>query len=309
MKAVYDVIVIGGSAAGLQATLTLARALVSVLCIDSNQPCNRYAKESHNFLTNDGSNPLDIKRVSWDQVSKYPSVQLLNDKVEDISKDQNGSYVVKTSNNVETSSKRLIFASGMNDNIENTGIKNISKFWGNSIIPCPFCHGFEFAGLRTGVYYDNPMFFQMMLPTLHNWSSKITVICSEDVFSSLDSSTVEKLKEKQIKVAKGTIVEAKGENFLSSVILDNGSFVELDVLYIVPPATINNKDIITKLGIELDDFGLVKVDAQQNTNVPSVKAAGDLTIRMRALAVATGQGIMAGAMTCHDIFQEKWSAK
>lgn len=305
---VCDVVVIGGSAAGLQATLTLARALVSVICIDSDQPCNRYAKESHNFLSNDGVEPLKLKKTSWDQVSKYNSVHLIHDKVQDVhQKDLDNGFIVKTFGNLEISAKRLIFASGMNDNIEKTGINNIEKFWGNSIIICPYCHGFEFSGKKTGLYFNSPMLFQIMSPILYNWSKDLTLIFPEKFFEELDSVTADKFKEKKITVVKGSVVEVNGDDSLSSVTLDNNITIDLDVLYIIPPSTVNNKEMLTKLGVEFDEMSLVKVDAQQSTNVKGVKAAGDCTTMMRSLAGSAAQGLMAGASICHDIFQEKWA--
>ena len=53
----FDVIIIGGSYAGLSAGMTLGRAIKNVLIIDSGKPCNIQTPYSHNFLTQDGKTP------------------------------------------------------------------------------------------------------------------------------------------------------------------------------------------------------------------------------------------------------------
>lgn len=306
----FDVIVIGGSAAGLQTTLTLARGLLNVLCIDSNQPCNRSAHESHNFLGFDGFNPLDIKNTSKAQVAKYPTVQMINDKVENVVKNDNGLFSVNLQGTKERyNSQRIIFASGVDDNIGNIGIKNLEKYWGNSVIQCPYCHGYEFAQKKTVFYSEKAEFIKLMVPTLNNWSKELSVICNEKIFESLEVDFLDKLKENKVDLKAGTIVEAHGKDKISSVTLDNGEQVELDILYLVPPAVVNNKEILVNLGVELDEFGLIKVDGQQNTNVPGIKAAGDCASRMRSLKIATYQGQMAASTLCHDLFLQRWNHK
>ena len=60
----YDVIIIGGSYAGLSAAMALGRAMRDVLIVDSGKPCNRQTPHSHNFLTQDGNTPAGIAAVS-----------------------------------------------------------------------------------------------------------------------------------------------------------------------------------------------------------------------------------------------------
>ncbi|ESW98154.1 hypothetical protein KL918_004103 [Ogataea parapolymorpha] len=318
----YDVIVIGGSASGLQACLTFGRAYFNVLCIDSGYPCNRYAKESHNLLTHDGSSPGQILAKAKEQLEKYPTIQLVEGTVTNVCKDVSVE-AVKYSFRVEIDSPedgssssfvaaRVLFASGLNDNIGRIPIENIDKFWGNSIIHCPFCHGAEFRKGKTGIYYTNASHLRFMLPTLYNWSHDLTVICPDDVYGSLEVDLLFAMQQKSIALHKGSVVKVETRSSedgrLSRAILDDGTAIELDVLYLVPPSTINNKEIITKLGVELDELGLIKVSPQQKTNVEGVFACGDNTTRMRGLAFVIGQGMVAAASICHEILRERWTA-
>ena len=74
----FEVMIIGGSYAGLSAAMTLGRSLRKVLIIDSGLPCNRQTPYSHNFITQDGKKPHEIAEVAKKQVSKYSTVKFLD---------------------------------------------------------------------------------------------------------------------------------------------------------------------------------------------------------------------------------------
>ncbi|KAG7823075.1 hypothetical protein KL909_003678 [Ogataea angusta] len=317
----YDVVVVGGSASGLQACLTFGRAYLSVLCVDSGNPCNRFARESHNLLTHDGSSPGQIIAKAKSQLKKYPTIQLVEGMVRNVCKDISGepdkySFKVDIDSLEDDTTasfvaRRILFASGVDDNIGKIPIANVDKFWGNYIFHCPFCHGTEFRNGKTGVYYSNAAFLKTMLPTLYNWSRELVVICPDDVYGSLGAAFVSAMQQKNIALYQGNIVNVEPRSSedrrLYRANLDNGSAIELDVLYLAPPSTINNKEILVKLGVELDELGLVKVSPQQKTNVEGVFASGDNTTRMRALAFVIGQGMVAAASICHEILRERWT--
>src|SRR5215212_8252533 len=71
----YDVVVIGGSWAGLAAAMQLGRARRRVLVVDAGQPRNRFARSSHGFLGQDGQSPAAILDTFRAQVLAYPTVQ------------------------------------------------------------------------------------------------------------------------------------------------------------------------------------------------------------------------------------------
>ena len=75
----FDVIIVGGSYAGLSAAMSLGRALRSVLIIDSGLPCNRQTPHSHNFITQDGEKPSIIAEKAKKEVLKYDTVKFLTD--------------------------------------------------------------------------------------------------------------------------------------------------------------------------------------------------------------------------------------
>ena len=307
----YDAIVIGGSASGLSATLAIARALASVVCIDAGKSCNRYANESHNFLTHDNESPLSIKRTAREQIEKYPTASFIDDEVMSIIKqDDKEMFTVQTKGSTNVLNvKNIIIATGMNDNIESSNIKNLAQFWGNSIFTCGYCHGFEYAGKKAGLYVNNELFLKLMVPIVYNWNKNLTVFGSETAIEQINKD--DELKKRGIKtVSHSPIAEIVGDKTqIKAVVLVNGEKVDLDVLYFVPNSVINMKDLVTKLGVELDRMGFIKVDKQsQITNISGVYAAGDCTTMMRSLAIATQTGQLAGASLTHKLFSQNWAS-
>ena len=86
----YDVIIIGGSYAGLSAAMALGRSLRNVLIIDGGEPCNKQTPHSHNFITHDGETPKAIAEKAKEQVLKYDTVTFLQGKAVKGNKNQRG---------------------------------------------------------------------------------------------------------------------------------------------------------------------------------------------------------------------------
>ena len=73
----YDVIVIGGSFAGLSAAMQVARSRLSVLIIDAGQPRNRFSTAVHGFIGQDGQSPKKILRRFQTELSTYKTVSFM----------------------------------------------------------------------------------------------------------------------------------------------------------------------------------------------------------------------------------------
>ena len=71
MDEIYDVVVVGGSAAGLSGAVVLARSRRSVLVVDAGDPRNAPAGHVHNFLTRDGAPPGEIYAAGRAEVARY----------------------------------------------------------------------------------------------------------------------------------------------------------------------------------------------------------------------------------------------
>ena len=69
----FDVIIIGGSYAGLSSAMALGRSLRNVLIIDNGKPCNIQTPHSHNFLTQDGKTPKEISTSAKKEEQTQPT--------------------------------------------------------------------------------------------------------------------------------------------------------------------------------------------------------------------------------------------
>ena len=143
----YDVIIIGGSYAGLAAALQLVRARRHVLIVDAGQRRNRFAHHSHGFLGQDGQPPEAIAAKGRSEVLAYPTVTWREALATEARSVSDG-FVVRAGSD-EHRGKRLILATGVVD--EFPAIPGLAERWGKQIFYCPYCDGYEFEMGRLGV--------------------------------------------------------------------------------------------------------------------------------------------------------------
>src|SRR5437868_14580877 len=81
-----DVIIIGGSFAGLAGALQLGRARRKVAVLDTGLPRNRFAGHSHDLLGHDHKPPLDILAEARQQLARYPTIRLVSARADSVSR-------------------------------------------------------------------------------------------------------------------------------------------------------------------------------------------------------------------------------
>jgi len=299
MENKFDVIIIGGSYAGLSAAMALGRSLRNVLIIDSGKPCNRQAPHSHNFITHDGKTPKEISDLAKTQVLEYKTVKFQNGVVVKMEKNVN-SFIIKTDNGDTFYAKKIILASGVKDIMPN--IPGFAECWGISVIHCPYCHGYEVKGKITGILSNGDIAFDFS-KLVYNLTKDLTLFTSGK--STLNEEQVEKFNQNKINSNEDEIDKVLHENgYIQKIIFKNGKEVSLQALYakIGFEQNINVED----LGIELNENGFIKVDMMQKTNIPGVFACGDNVTMMRSVANAVAQGNFAGAVVNKELSEEEF---
>ena len=154
----YEVIVVGGSFAGLSAAMQLARARRRVCVVDAGQPRNRFAAASHGFFGQDGEPPLAMIEQARRKLAAYPTVGFVQGTVVSATAQQragspeNGFEVV-LDDGATLEAHKLVLAFGVQDGLPE--IAGLRERWGASVLHCPYCHGYEFAGQRLGVLYHS----------------------------------------------------------------------------------------------------------------------------------------------------------
>jgi len=293
-----DVIIVGGSYAGLSAAMALGRALKKVLIIDSGNPCNKQTPQSHNFLTQDGMAPAAISAIGLVQVLQYPTVQLVKDIAVDVI-GSDGNFTVTTDGGASHSTKKILFATGVKDIMPE--IPGFAECWGISVIHCPYCHGYEYSGKATGILLNGDVAAEMAL-MISNWTNTLTIFTNGA--SKMSVAHQKWLTNKGIKLIENeikAIEHIKGK--LQRVLFTDGSSVELEALY-ARPAFTQQATIPQIMGCTIADNGYIVIDDFKRTNIAGVFAAGDNTTPMRSVAGAVASGNFAGVVISKDLFSE-----
>lgn len=124
----HEVIVIGGSFAGLSAAMQLARARRRVLVIDAGRPRNRFAAHAHGFFGQDGKPPAHIVEEAAAQLAAYPTVQRIAGDVLKAERDADGRFHVTLADGSRASADRLILATGIRDELP--ALPGLAERWG-----------------------------------------------------------------------------------------------------------------------------------------------------------------------------------
>lgn len=294
----FDVIIIGGSYAGLSAAMALGRSLRKVLLVDSGKPCNRQTPHSHNFLTQDGNTPAAISAEGKAQVMKYETVEFHEGLVTDVKRTQNG-FQVTTQADESFGARKILFATGLWDQMP--ALKGFSECWGISVLHCPYCHGYEVHGTRLGILANGDMAFEFCR-LINQWSKDLVLFTNGK--STLTKEQSEKLKEHHIEIEERPLarLEHDGGN-LRNVVLSDETKIPLQAVY-ARPAFKQHCDIPERMGCELTEQGFIKTDDFQQTTIPGVYAAGDNIIMLRSVANAVASGMKAGAFINKALIDE-----
>ncbi|RED24843.1 thioredoxin reductase [Flavobacterium cutihirudinis] len=294
----FDVIIIGGSYSGLSASMSLGRSLRQVLVIDSGLPCNRQTPHSHNFITQDGEKPVVISAKAKLQVELYKTVQFYNGLAIRMQKIENGFEVSTESGEVFTS-RKILFASGVKDLLPE--IKGFAECWGISVLHCPYCHGYEVKNEKTAIIANGEMAFEYS-KLISNWTKDLRLCTNGKSALTLEQTQI--LKEKGISIFEEEIDSFEHKDgYISNIVFKNQEKVEVKAIYARPPFE-QHCSLPADLGCDINEQGLVKVDAMQKTNIPGIYASGDCTTQMRSVAIAVSTGSFAGAVINKDLIDE-----
>jgi thioredoxin reductase len=286
-----DVIIIGGSFAGLAGALQLGRARRKVTVLDTGLPRNRFAGHSHGLLGHDHKPPLDILAEARRQLARYPAIKLVSARADSVS-GAIDNFSVLTGDGESLAARRLILSYGVADQMPD--VPGYTESWGTSIVPCPYCDGFEVAGQHWGLVWSSPQSHNQVR-LFHDWTDKLTLFADgHDIPSDIQAD----LARRNIPLVDGRIVEiAHHQGHIATVNLDTGRNVAVDILFAnprnKPSASLHEAlglaTVATPAGIVL------KVDERRQTSTPGIYAAGDLTTPfLPSVTQASSQGAMAG---------------
>lgn len=294
----HDIAIIGGGPAGLAAALTLGRARKRVVLLDGGPRRNAAATHMHNFVTRDGTPPLEFRRTAREQLAPYASVEILDRHVDSV-RGERGAFELAAGGEV-IRAHRILLGTGMIDDLP--AIPGLREVWGTSAIICPYCHGWEVQDRRFAYLATHAERLDFAL-LLRAWSSDVAVLTGAALELSADQRA--RLASANIAIEPRQIARLVHEGAqLSAIELADGTLLPRDVLFLHPPQ--RQIALVTALGLALDEAGFVKVDPMtRETSVRGIYAAGDLTTAMQTAISAAAAGVHAAGMINHELTIER----
>ncbi|WP_243060494.1 NAD(P)/FAD-dependent oxidoreductase [Nocardioides sp. SR21] len=239
----YDVVVIGGGPAGLQATLTLARVHRRVLMLDSGHYRNDPARHMHNVVTHDGTPPAEFRAAAQKDIAAYDTATVRAATATAVVPDGDGFRV--SIGDEDVTARGVVLATGVRDTLPDK--PGLAELFGDVVAHCPFCHGHEFAGKPVAVIGDAAHLVGLMGPV----ASSVTMI---------EEAAVDRVERSDLG---------------ARVIRTDGTGQEYGGIFVAPTFE-QSAPFAEQLGLTMLESGCVEVDVMGRTSRPGVHAAGDL---------------------------------
>jgi len=297
----YDVVVIGGGAAGLNGALMLARSRRSVVVIDAGAPRNAPAEGVHGLLGHDGIPPAELMERGRAEVIRYGGHLVDGDVVAAVRDGDSFSVTLAAARVVRA--RRLLVTTGLVDELPN--VPGLRELWGHDVLHCPYCHGWEARDKAIGVLATGPR--AMHMAQLFHQLSDDVVFFSHTAPPSAEQG--EELAALGISVVHGAVTALDIVNDrLAAIRLADGTAVSRDAL-VVTPWMVARASFLSDLDLHATTHpsGLgehIPVDATGRTDVPGVWAAGNVTDIAAQVGASAAAGAFAAAQINADLVAE-----
>ncbi|MFG2773195.1 NAD(P)/FAD-dependent oxidoreductase [Streptomyces sp. NPDC048350] len=289
----YDVVVVGGGAAGLSAALILGRSRRRTLVVDAGEPRNAPAAHMHGYLSRDGMSPAEFLEAGRREIAAY-GVEWTTGQVTGAVRELGDAegFVVTVDDDRLVRARRLVVTTGLVDELP--AIDGVAERWGREVLHCPYCHGWEVRDQAFGVI-AHPVMAAHQAVILAHWSPDVTLFLhtaaplSEEERARVAAAGVEVVTGE----VAGLVVE---DDRFTGVRMADGRVVERDVLFVGPRMTPRD-GLLTALGAETHETPLgafVAVDETGRTSVPGVWAAGNAIGAQEQVINAASGGYRAG---------------
>ncbi|WP_329059650.1 NAD(P)/FAD-dependent oxidoreductase [Streptomyces sp. NBC_00117] len=305
----YDVVVIGGGAAGLSGALALGRARRSVLVIDAGEPRNAPADGVHNYLGREGTPPGELLATGRGEVRRYGG-EIVAGRVATAERDGDGFRIVLDDGG-EVRAARLLLTTGLVDELPD--VPGLAALWGSDVLHCPYCHGWEVRDQTVGVLGTGPAAVHQAL-MWRQWTKSVTLFLHTAPEPGYEE--YEQLAARGISVVDGTVSALESENGrLAGARLERGTLVPVQVLVLAPRFTAR-AGFLGSLGLEASAQEMngmvigtrIPADPTGRTAVPGVWAAGNVTELTEQVIGSAAAGLRAAAAINADLTAEETRA-
>ncbi len=298
----FDVVVVGGGAAGLSAALVLGRARRRVAVVDAGEPRNAPAAHMQGFLGSDGLPPTELLATGRAEIARY-GVNLLTGSVERVTACDNRTaerrrFLVRLSDGSTLRARRVLVTTGLRDDLPD--IPGVRERWGRDLLHCPYCHGYEVRDEPLGVLGGTPEALAHA-HLVRQWSDDVVFFTNG---TTLTAAQREQLVARAIGIVDAPVVSLVVEDdHVVGVGVADGQVVPRAAMF-VRPRFVPNDTVLTDLGCATADNGWVAVDATGATSVPGVWAAGNAVNPRAQVITAAGEGSAAAIAINNDLVEE-----
>ena len=301
----YDVVVIGGGAAGLSGAVALARSRRSVLLVDAGHPRNAPAEGVHNYLGREGTPPGELLALGRAEVTGYGGE--VADGRAAARREDDGTFCVTLDDGREVSARRLLVATGLVDELPD--VPGVAERWGRDVLHCPYCHGWEVRDQPIGILATGPMAVHQAL--LFRQLSD-DVVFFRHTAPELPEEEAVQLAALGVPIVEGEVAGLEvSDDRLTGVRLVSGQVVPRSVAVVAPRFTAS-ADLLAPLGLSATEQEMrgavvgsaVAADPTGATAVPGVWVAGNVSDLSAQVVVSAAAGLRAGAMINADLVAE-----
>lgn len=302
LKDAYDVVVVGGGAAGLNGALMLARVRRSVVVVDAGAPRNAPAAGVHGLLARDGVPPAELLERGREEVRSYGG-HVVSGEGMDVSSGEDG-FAVTLTDGRTVRGRRLLVTTGLVDELPD--VPGLCERWGRDVVHCPYCHGWEVRDRAIGVLATSPMSVHQGL---------LFAQLSDDVMffthtASVSDEEAEQLAAIGVRVVPGEVaaVEA-GDDEITGLRLADGTMVGRQVIA-VATRMVARAGFLGQLGLKPTEHPMgeyIAADASGRTDVPGVWVAGNVTDLGAQVGGAAAAGAAAAGQINADLIGEDTS--
>lgn len=305
MESSYDVVVVGGGAAGLSGALALARARRSVLVVDSGAPRNAPAGGVHNYLGREGTPPGELVAAGRAEVASYGG-EVVTGSVT-AARAEGGGFRVELDDGTSVGARRLLVTTGLVDELSD--VPGLAQRWGRDVLHCPYCHGWEVREQSIGVLSTGPMAAHQAL-LFRQWSSDVTLFLHTG--PELTDEQSEQLAAQDIAVVDGEVTGLQvTDDRLTGLQLAGGQVIGCRAV-VVAPRVAARAEVLTGLGLGTTDLEIdgyvfgshVAADAKGATSIPGVWVAGNVTDPLAQVISSAAAGLNAAAAINGDLVAE-----
>ncbi|MGQ4729462.1 NAD(P)/FAD-dependent oxidoreductase [Streptomyces sp. Ju416(a)] len=305
----YDVVIVGGGAAGLSGALALGRARRSVLVIDAGEPRNAPASHVHNYLGRESTPPGELLAIGRGEAAGY-GAEIVEGRVASAEKlpgsgEQGFRVVTEDGRSVEA--RRLLVTTGLVDELP--PVPGLAARWGREVLHCPYCHGHEVSDRPIGVLATGPLAVHQAL-MWRQWSDDVTLFLHTGPEPTEEE--YEQLAARGVAVVDGEVtgLEVVDDRF-TGVTLASGRVVPREAL-VVQARFVARSAVLESLGLKpvAQEMGgavigsYIPTDPTGATEVPGVWAAGNVTRLTEQVIGAAAAGLMAASAVNGDLIAE-----